>query len=99
MFTHDDVGFAVGQAAAGIFDHGKRFGQNFLQRGGEFVFVLDFGQLRLPIGGFLTEFVVGKLLQSGFKVVDLLDARPEFLHFAVVARPEQFFNEPNHDNF
>ena len=76
------------QAAAGVFDHGEGFGQNFVQLQRQFGVVLDLGKFGLPSGGFGAQVVVGQLLQSGFQLVDLLDARPEFLHFAVVARPK-----------
>ena len=32
MFAHDDFCLAVGQAAAGVFHHGKGLGQNLVQR-------------------------------------------------------------------
>ena len=61
------------QPAAGVFHHGKRLGQNFVQLCGQFGVVLDFGKFGLPRGGFGAQFVVGKLLQPGLKLVDLLD--------------------------
>ncbi len=90
LAAHDD--FLSAQAAAGVFDDGERFGQNFLQGLRQFVLVFNRRQTRLPIGGFLAQFVVGKFLQAGFQFVDLTDDGPEFLHFAVVFRPEDFFD-------
>ena len=98
MPAHDHFRLRSRQPAAGVFDDGERFGQNFVERGGQFLLVLNWRQARLPLGGFLAQFVVGKLLEAGLDLVDLADDRPEFFHFAVVPRPENHFYEPNHDN-
>ena len=98
MAAHDHFRFALRQPAAGVFDDGKGFGQNFVERGGQFLLVLNRRQARLPVGGFLAQLVVGKLLEAGLDLVDLVDNRPEFFHFAVIPRPEDQFYEPNHDN-
>jgi hypothetical protein len=50
-----DGDFLAAKPAAGIFDDGKSFGQNFVQTAGEFLFILNFGKLLFPTGSFLAE--------------------------------------------
>jgi len=82
MSTNGD--FVSAQTSAGIFYDGKCFGQNLVHLRGEFVFVLDPGKVVFLRGSFRAQLFVGKLLQSGFNLVDLPDERPKPADFAVI---------------
>ena len=88
MFADDD--FDAAEAAAGIFDHGVGFGQDFVQPDGQFLRVLDLRQLGLPLRGFLAQNLLGLRLQGRFVLVDLLDQRPQLLYVALVSLNRQF---------
>jgi hypothetical protein len=45
------------------------------------------------LGGFLPQFIIGELLQACLDLVNLMNERPEFSHFAVVLRPEYPFQK------
>jgi hypothetical protein len=85
--------FLAAKTAAGVFDDGESFGQNFGQATSEFLFILDFGKFLFPFGSFLAEGLFGKLLQLGFERVNLRDERAEALDFALVFRAEKFLND------
>ncbi len=95
-----DSDFRAAEPPAGVFHHGKGLGQDFLQPAGEFLVVLDLGQLLLPGGGLLAQNVVRNLLQLGFKSVDAGDQRPEALDLPVVlGADELLYDIPNHACF
>ena len=73
----------VQNAASGLAADGERFNQQVIQR-------LAVGDPLLEFHGFLGEFGVGELLESGFEVVDGGDKRAEPLNFAFVPGPEDF---------
>jgi hypothetical protein len=76
-----------------FFTTANASGRISLSFAGQFRLVLNLRESRLPIGGFLAQFVVGKLLQSGLDLIDPADERPKFLQFAVVLRPENPFQK------
>jgi hypothetical protein len=97
VFAHHHVGLALSQAAAGVLYDGERFGENFVQHGGQLSLVLDWRQARLPVSGLLAEIIVGKAAQAGLNLVDFGNERAQPFDFAVVLRTDDFFeNEPNH---
>ena len=79
------------QTTAGVFHHGKGFGQNFLELGREFGIVLDLGKLGFPLRRLCAQFVIGKLLQDGLKLIDAGDHRTDFFYVAVVLGTEKRF--------
>ncbi len=93
MLAHDDFRLAFGETAAGVFDDSERFGQDLIERLGQLRFVLNLRESRLPIGGFLAQLVVRKLLKSGLGLVDAMNERPKFFHFAIILRPENPFQK------
>jgi hypothetical protein len=50
-----DNDFRAAETAAGVFDHGECFREDFIQGPGQFGVVGDGGEFGLPIGGLLTE--------------------------------------------
>jgi hypothetical protein len=98
MLANNDFRFALDHPAAGVFHGGECLGQNLIEPLRQLLVVRDFGKLILPRGGFLAQFVVGKLLESGFDFIDPADDRPEFFQLAVVPRPKDHFYQPNHDD-
>jgi hypothetical protein len=98
MVADDD--FPSAESAAGVFDDGVGLGKDFLEGGGQLDVVLDPGKAGLPIGGFLSENVVGDLLEAGFELVDVINERSEPADLAVVLRADKFFeNQSNHSEY
>ena len=73
----------VEDAASGFAAHGEGFDQQVVERLSIFDALLEFH-------GFLGEFDVGELLESGFEIVDGGDNWTEALDFAFVPGPEDF---------
>jgi hypothetical protein len=111
-----DDDFLSAQAAAGVFHHGERLRQDFVEEllfdfkrlaslvfalvtaglGHQFIVTVLFAAFfdsRLELGGFLPQFVVRKLLQTGLDLINLVNERPEFSHFAVILRPKNPFQK------
>ena len=90
-FAHNDV--CAAETAAGIFNNGKSFRQNFFELGREFGFVLDFGKFFFPRGGFSAQFVVGKFLQASLNLIDAGDDRTDFFYVTVILGTENRFEK------
>ena len=73
----------VEDAAAGFAADGEGFDQQVVERLAIFDALLEFD-------GFLGQFGVGELLESGFEIVDGGDDWTEPLDFAFVPGPENF---------
>ena len=84
MAAHLDGLLAIRHAPAGVLHHGKRLGQDFIQRRLHRRVILDRREPRLPVSGFLTQGVIGKRLQSGLDLVDTRDHGAKLFDFAVV---------------
>ena len=98
VFPDDNVGAA--EPPAGVFDDREGLGQDFPQPPGEFLVILDLGELLLPGGGLLAQGVVGDLLQLGLEGVDLRDQGTEALDLPVVlGADELLYDVPNHGCF
>ncbi len=73
----------VQDAAAGFAADGERFDQQVIQG-------FAIGDALLEFDGFLGQFGVGELLESGFEIVDGGDDWTQPLNFAFVPGPEDF---------
>jgi hypothetical protein len=89
--ANGDFRFAVVQAPARVLNDGERFRQDFVQPFREFILVLNFGKIRLPIGGLLAQVVIGERLKTSLDFVDFGDQRAQSFDFAVVFLPDDFF--------
>ena len=90
MSANDD--FLAAKTAAGVFDDGKRFGQDFVQAAGEFGAIVNFGEFHLPGGRFLAEHVIGLGLEGGFDLVDFRDdGLADAAHLAFIFRADELF--------
>ena len=81
---------ALGQAAGGVFHHGKRFRQNLLQPAGERVGILDRGEFGVPGSGLGAQFVVGERLELLVESIDRAHDRLQTPDLALIFRAEYF---------
>ena len=97
MTAHDDL--LAAQSPAGVLHRGESFGQDFIQRGGQFGVVFDFAKPFLPGRGFFAQGLGRLRLERRFNLVDLRNERPQPADFPVVLRPDNFSDDKtNHSN-
>src|ERR1043166_1111293 len=97
MAAHDD--FRAHEAAAGVLDHGKGFGEDLVHGRSQFRVVLDGGEAGLPVGGLLTQGIIGERLKRSLDLIHLGDERAKPFDLAVVLGPDDFFYEPTQHDF
>ena len=96
MFADDNL--SPTQPPAGVFDHREGLGEDFIEPAGQVLIVLNLGNLLLPGGGLLAQYIVGDVLQLGFKGVNARDQRTEALDLAVVLGANKLlYDVPNHE--
>ena len=94
-----DDDFLAHEPATGVLHDRKRFGENFIQAGREFLVVGDLRKTRFPLGGLLAQGIVRERLQRRLDLVDLVDQRAHLFDLPVVLGADDFFyDESEHDS-